>query len=237
VQRLQLLLALADGASIDELVDVAFGEISYVREQERGEFRLALLDGAAREAGFPMGVPEFEVIAEYGVPDELGAEPLVRRAKAIGPKLAGLIDPARSAAVLGREYTLTPGDGPFELFRCLSRRSDHTLEAFAAHWLGPHGDLGKQVPGKPGYRQLHRNPEAQTAAARAAGVQIDTVDGVATLLFPDARGIRLLGTDPEHSRKTAEDGALFVDRTKAMGNISHVVAVAGPLVPFASFSE
>lgn len=232
MQRLQLLLAAAGPTSIAGLVDRAFDDVSFVREQTGGEYRLALLDRAARDAGFPMGVPEFEVIVEYGVPDELGTEPLVRRAGEIGPKLAGLIDPARSAAVLGQEYIITPGEGAFELFRCMSRREDHTLDAFSEHWLGPHAELGRGVPGKPGYRQLHRNPDAQTAAAKAAGVAIDTIDGVATLLWVDKSGIGLIGTDPEHSRKTAEDGALFVDRAKAMGNISHIVALAGPLAPF-----
>jgi hypothetical protein len=232
MKRLQLLLAAASPQSVAALTDRAFDQISFVREQTGGEYRLALLDAAAREAGFPMGVPEFEVIVEFGVPDDLGTEPLIQRAGEFGPKLTGLIDPARSAAVLGQEYIITPGEGAFELFRCMGRREDHTLAAFSEHWLGPHAELGRGVPGKPGYRQLHRDPVAQTAAANAAGVAIDTVDGVATLIWADKTGIGLIGSDPEHSRKTAEDGALFVDRTKAMGNISHIVAVAGPLVPF-----
>lgn len=45
----------------------------------------------------------------------------------------------------------------------------------------------------------------------------------------DAHAVALLGSDPEHAKATAADGALFVDRSKAMGMIARLVVVAGPL--------
>jgi hypothetical protein len=229
MRKLQLLLARAGGSPGDALTRLLLDEFSFIQERSGGTYRLALRDAASRAVSPDMGVPEFDAVLELGVPDEAGDEPLIARAAALGPKLAPLIDGARSAVVLGREIEIVPGEGEFELFRCMSRKEGHTLEQFSDHWLNIHAEFGRRVPGKPGYRQLHRNPEAQTAAARAAGVAIDTVDGVATLQMADARAVSLLGSDPEQARATAEDGALFVDRTKAMGMIARVVVIAGPL--------
>jgi hypothetical protein len=111
----------------------------------------------------------------------------------------------------------------------MTRKPGLTLAQFSEHWRTIHAEFGRTVPGRPGYRQLHRDPRATRAAARAAGVEIDTVDGDAQLLFADAQAVALLGTDPEHAAATAADGARFVDRSKAMGMIAHVVATAGPL--------
>jgi hypothetical protein len=176
-----------------------------------------------------MGVPEFDAVLELAVPDEAGPEPLIARAAALGPAITPLIDRARSAAVLGREIVIVPGEGELQLYRCMSRKDGLTLEQFSDHWLNIHAEFGRAVPGKPGYRQLHRDPAAQTAAAAAAGVAIDTVDGVATLHMPGPVAVALLGSDPEQAKATAADGALFVDRTKAMGMIARVVVAAGPL--------
>lgn len=229
MQRLQLLLATRSEKDKSALADLLLDEFSFIREHPGGTYRLALRDATSRAVMPTMGVPEFEVVLELGVPDEAGTAPLVARAAALGPKIAPYIEGARSAAVLGQAYDIVPGEGVFELFRCMSRKNTHTLEQFSDHWLHIHSEFGKTVPGRPGYGQLHRNPAAQTAAAQAAGVAIDTVDGVATLLMPDEHAVSLLGSNPEHGQATAADGALFVDRTKAMGMISRVVVAAGPL--------
>jgi hypothetical protein len=229
VRKLQLLLARTDGADADRLADVLLDQFSFVRAQRGGTYRLALRDAASRAVSPDMGVPEFDAVLEFGVADEAGDGPLIERATALGPVLATLIDGARSAAVLGRELQIVAGEGEFELFRCMSRKEGLTLEQFSDHWLNIHAEFGRRVPGKPGYRQLHRDPDAQAAAAQAAGVAIDTVDGVATLHFAGPETIALLGSDPEQARATAADGALFVDRSKAMGMIARLVVIAGPL--------
>jgi hypothetical protein len=227
--RLQLLLATRSEKDQAALTNVLLDEFSFIREHQGGTYRLALREAISRAVMPTMGVPEFEAVIELGVPDEAGSDPLVARAAALGPKIAPYIDGERSAAVLGRGIDIVPGEGVFELFRCMSRKDTHTLEQFSDHWLHIHSEFGRTVPGRPGYGQLHRDPGPQTAAARAAGVAIDTVDGVATLLMPDEHAVFLLGSDPEHGKATAADGALFVDRTKAMGMIARVVVVAGPL--------
>jgi hypothetical protein len=229
VRKLLLLLAAKEGTDLTALNDLLLAQISFIRETPGGTFRLALRDDAAKAAFQHMGVPEFEAIVELGVPEETGDAPLLAKAEELRPKLAEYIDPARSGAVLGNEWIVVPGEGPFQLFRCMSRREDKTLEEFAEHWRTLHADLGRLTPGKAGYFQLHRDPEAQTAAAKAAGVAIDTVDGVAQLTFINAESIKLLGSNPGLAAATAADGALFVDRTKAMGNFAHVVVLAGPL--------
>jgi hypothetical protein len=228
VRNLQLLLAATEGAK-DDLTTILLDQFPFIRPQTGGTYRLALRDAASRAVSPDMGVPEFDAVLELGVPDTAGNEPLVAAAARLGPALAPRIDGERSAVVLGQEVVIVPGEGEFELFRCMSRKADLTLEQFSDHWLNIHSQFGRIVPGHPGYRQLHRDPAAQTAAARAAGIRIDSVDGVATLLMLDAPSVGLLGSDPEQAQATAADGALFVDRTKAMGMIARVVVVAGPL--------
>ncbi|HET8521685.1 MAG TPA: EthD domain-containing protein [Thermomicrobiales bacterium] len=228
MRKVQLLLAAGDGAT-DGLTDLLLDQFSFVREQPGGIYRLALRDAASRAVSPDMGVPEFDAVLELGVPDTAGDEPLLAAAARLGPQFAPLIDGARSAIVLGQEIEIVPGEGEFELFRCMSRKPGLTLEQFSDHWLTIHSQFGRAVPGHPGYRQLHRDPDAQTAAGKAAGIAIDTVDGVATLHMAGTASVGLLGSDPEQAKATAADGALFVDRSKAMGMIARVVVVAGPL--------
>jgi hypothetical protein len=228
VRKLQLLLAATEGAT-DDLTQLLLDQFSFIGSQPGGTYRLALRDAASRAVSPDMGVPEFDAVLELGVSNASGDEPLLAAAVHLGPKLAPFIDGARSAVMLGEEIAIVPGEGEFELFRCMSRKAGLMLEQFSEHWLTIHSQFGRTVPGHPGYRQLHRDPAAQSAAAQAAGIAIDSVDGVATLHMPDAASVGLLGSDPEQAKATAADGALFVDRSKAMGMIARVVVVAGPL--------
>ena len=230
MRKLQLMLAAGPGGDARRLAYVLLDEVGFVKRYPGGTFRLALRDEAARAAYPHMGVPEFAAVLELGVPEGTGDAPLVARAAALGPLVAPLIDGAGSVALLGDEDVIVPGEGGFQLFRCMTRKEGLTLEQFSDHWRNIHAEFGRKVPGRPGYRQLHRDPAATSAAAKAAGVAVDTVDGDAQLLFADERAVALMGTDPEQAKATAADGALFVDRSKAMGMIAHVVATAGPLV-------
>ena len=225
MRKVQFLLALSEDASISALKSVLQGQRSFVDRHEGASYRLAIRDAASRAVMPSMGVPEFDEVLELGVPDEAGDQPLVDAATALGPALKGLIDPTRSALHLGQEYSLRERQGPFQLFRIMRRKAILTNEQFSDHFLHVHSIYGKLVPGAPGYRQLHRSHEATLTAAKAAGVDISNIDGVAQLIFPDAASIKLLGTDPEITEATTTDGRLFVDRTGAMGMIASVIEV------------
>jgi hypothetical protein len=73
------------------------------------------------------------------------------------------------------------------------------------HWLHIRAEFGR------------RDPDMQFVA------------NAATLLMRSADPIGLLGSGPEQAQATGADGALLVDRPKAMGMIPLAAVIAGPL--------
>jgi hypothetical protein len=228
VRKLQLLLALSEDGSITTLKQVLQAERGFVEEHAGASYRLAIRDAASRIAMPSMGVPEFDEVLELGVPDEAGDAPLIEAAAALGPKLAGLIDPTRSAAHLGQEYVFRNRQGPLQLFRIMRRKKVLTTEQFSDHFRHVHSIYGKLVPGAPGYRQLHRQDDSTLAAAAAAGVDISDIDGIAQLIYPDLDAIKLMASDEQIREATQIDGRLFVDPTGPMGMIASVIEYHDP---------
>ena len=93
------------------------------------------------------------------------------------------------------------------------RRKDLTPEQFAAHWLGPHADIARTIPGLRGYRiNLARDPDV-------AGW-----DGVAETWFDsEAAGREAFASEPLHSL-LMEDRPKFIDFQAVFFVDEHVVA-------------
>jgi hypothetical protein len=230
VNNLHLLLALKDRQQLTALGRQLYGQARVVLEHPGATVRLALRDDLAREAAPFADVTEYDLALEIGVPDEERFDFLIEQAAAVTPVIAPYIDPANSVAIAGQQHMLVPGEGTFQLFRSFGRRPELTQEQFNSHFINIHSQFGIDLPGKPGYRQLHRDPAATSQIREVTGLtQVDNIDGVAQLLFASKEIIAGLGENRERGEAAAKDGGLFIDPDTRRTCTAHLVLVAGPI--------
>ncbi len=206
---LEVLLSLGDGQPFDALDAALAAEAQrFIRDlppatTTRVVHSLQHHREAARQAGDPLGridellatglppahtrvpVTSFDAVLEVSVADESDATALIDRLDGLVDRLGASVDPAQSAAVVGIDHTIIAGSGALQLFYCLRRVRALTHEQFSAYWLNQLVEHTTKTPGKSAYRQLHADPDLTTRAAKAAGVAIDDVDGVALEWYPD----------------------------------------------------
>ena len=91
------------------------------------------------------------------------------------------------------------------------RRPDLTRAEFAAHWLGPHSDIARSIPGLRGYRiNLSRDPDS-------------VWDGVAETWFDsEEEAVAAFNTEPIKGLMTA-DRPKFLDEVIVFIADEHVV--------------
>jgi EthD domain len=125
------------------------------------------------------------------------------------------LDRARSRVVAGAEYVVVEGDQPIVLAMALTRRPELSHDDFVRHWSTTHADLGRQVPGSEGYRQLHLDPE-RTAEARAAlGFGGPEFDGVALAYYSSRDAVIAILANAEVTASLLEDERRFIDHSQA----------------------
>jgi hypothetical protein len=146
----------------------------------------------------------------------LDGEPVVPSALAgAGDRLAPLIDPVLSGAVVARRRTIRDGAGPATLVFVLRRPSALDHDAFSRYWFDAHGRLvddGRPRTG--GYRQNHADPAASGAASAALGLRAEVADGIAEgdyLSWPQALA-QLAGSD--HAAAALADERRFLDHDR-----------------------
>jgi hypothetical protein len=133
-------------------------------------------------------ITSFDAALEVSVPDDTDPDVVLEAIDGLAERL-GIVDPARSAAVLGSDYPIMDGDGALQIFVCLRRVSPASHEQFCDYWLNDLVKHTTKTPGKTAYRQLHADPPLTVRAAKAAGVEIDDVDGVALEFYPAVEGL------------------------------------------------
>jgi hypothetical protein len=124
-------------------------------------------------------------VLEVSVRDDTDPEVLFATLDGLVGRLGGAIEPARSAAALGVDHEIMEGTGAVQLFYCLRRVPALTHEQFSDYWRNQLVKHTTKTPMKAGYRQVHADPELTIRAAKAAGVEIDDIDGVALEWYPD----------------------------------------------------
>jgi hypothetical protein len=174
-------------------------------------------------------VPELDLGLELGLPDEASFDPLIERIDTVLSKIRDLVDAERSVAIAGPEYVLVTGDGPFQLYRCFGKRDDIGLDQFKSHFLNIHSQFGIVLPGRPPYRQLHRDEAATEQLRVITGFTHQPIDGVAQLLFYGPEAFAGLGADPERAKATSADGDLFINADTRRATIASVVLTGGPI--------
>jgi hypothetical protein len=130
-------------------------------------------------------ITSFDAAIEVTLPAGAAPEPLLSAIGGLSDRLGTALEPSRSAAVFGPDHPIVPGVGAVRLFVCLHRTPGLTLEEFLDWWLNQLIAHTTKTPGKSAYRQLHTDRDLTHRAAKAAGVGIDDVDGVALEWYPD----------------------------------------------------
>jgi hypothetical protein len=183
----------ADGAESRVLFPIAASEndaSDYARILEEGLGNGVLLGG-------------FDAAVELTAPVKRPLSALLGCLEEIREAAGYLIDQARSAALAGTDVMILKGNGPVRLVYGMRRRAGTTHRDFCRFWEKHYTSVTRFTPGLAGYCQLHGDPEASEKAARAAGVDLHDIDGVAL-----------------HWYRSLED-------------FESAVALVGPLVPHA----
>ncbi|MCZ7526631.1 MAG: EthD domain-containing protein [Acidimicrobiia bacterium] len=231
MRKLQLLLVPAEGQSLNLLEArlVAEGQALRSRLDVPGRLHRRAIrlpdDPFATTAHGAEVVTGFAAMMELAVPDEAGAQPLIDAVEGCAERLEGLgarIDATASAALIGTEHVIVPGEEPVALFYALRRLPTLDPEGFRDHWLHRHAELGRAVPGLRGYRQVHADPEASKAAAAAAGVGVHDFDGVAEAYYADVEDFLGIMAKPEVTADALEDEKRFIDHSRSTGMLTRI---------------
>jgi EthD domain len=128
---------------------------------------------------------------------------------------APAFDRSASTAVAGSEYVIVEGDEPLMLAMALRRRPELTRAEFHAYWLTHHAELGRQVPGSEGYRQVHRDETLSERAAAALGLGGPEFDGVAVAYYSSGDRFLAIMANTEIVEGLLEDERRFIDHSQA----------------------
>jgi hypothetical protein len=161
----------------------------------------------------------FDVIVELEVPDGGSLESFGPFVEQFGRSVVGSIEPSRSGAAAGTEYTLVEGDGALRIVYYLHPKQGWSNEDFWSYWLDPHSAYGPVLSDAP-YRQFH-NTERELAASFASSFGGSYVDGGGAVhrFYADAEDMALTSQDrdPDLVQEGSEDTASFVDLARDTG--------------------
>lgn len=230
---LRLLLATRDGC--DDALAARLGE-----ETQRA---CELLGDRSRAIGLLRLAPDpfasqypspraFEAVLAVDLPPEQGdtddcAASLVEVARGTDQRLAALVQPDLSGALVGRRRRLVGSEGPVRFVYLMRHKPGLTTEAFQRHWGGPHAEFGRRTEGINGYDQLHIDPVWAAEAARAAGFGIHRIDGVPELHMESVEAFVDAAVGSETGNAAIEDEKSFVDTRNSVGFVCREVVRHG----------
>lgn len=147
-------------------------------------------------------------------------------------RLGAVLDAARSAVVVGHdrfvfERAVPDGATPVKMYYALFGYDDDFDRAeFSRLWWEGHARLVEESPYQLSYRQLHADPVQTSSASAAAGFGIGNVAGVAHEEFPAVASLAAAAIDPDLATER-DDLALFADRDRSRGMLSHAEVLTG----------
>lgn len=226
---LRLLLAARDGC------DEALAE----RLAEETRRACELLGAGSRAIGLMRLAPDpfesqypspraFEGVLAIDLPEASDdgddcANRLIDVARDTDQRLAALVQPDLSGALVARRRRITGGEGPVRFVYLMRHKAGLTTESFQQHWGGPHAEFGRQTKGINGYDQLHVDPARACDAARAAGFGIHRIDGVPELHMESVQDFVSAAVGSETGNAAIEDEKSFVDTRNSVGFVCREV--------------
>lgn len=155
-----------------------------------------------------------------------GVDDVLPLLEGFGERFGDVIDPARSAALAGREYPILPGEGPVLVTIANRRLTHYTHEGFLDYWLAYHGPFAREhTPPEVGlgYRQFHANESETAALLSRSGLAIGDFDGAAECRYRDADAVRLLMGMQQIVDEATEDEKEFVDHARCVTSVMSIV--------------
>jgi hypothetical protein len=125
------------------------------------------------------------------------------------------LDRERSTVVLGPELVVVPGEQPLLLAMALRRWDAMSRAEFQRYWSTNHAELGRQVPGSQGYRQVHTDAELTNQARGILGVNGPDYDGVAIACYADQAAFLGIMANEAVVQTLLEDERKFIDHSAA----------------------
>jgi EthD domain len=125
------------------------------------------------------------------------------------------LDRERSTVVLGPELVVVPGEQPLLLAMALCRWDAMSRAEFQRYWSTNHAELGRQVPGSQGYRQVHTDAELTNQARGILGVNGPDYDGVAIACYADQAAFLGIMANEAVVQTLLEDERKFIDHSAA----------------------
>lgn len=190
----------------------------------RAGARVASVATMWRVPGDPFG-PEtpyagaLEVRGPRGAP----AEPLVALASGLAERFGEAVHADLSTALVGEEHVLLAAErAPVRYQYLMRRREGFTHESYLRRYLDVHAKFGLETPAIRGYVQLHVDPAASRAAARAAGFGGFGVDSVSELHMDSLERFLAEVARSTVGADAVADEELFVDRPNSHAFTSQV---------------
>lgn len=125
------------------------------------------------------------------------------------------LDRERSTVVVGPELVVVPGEQPLLLAMALRRRDELSRPEFQRYWSTNHAELGRQVPGSQGYRQVHTDAALTDEARRVLRLNGPDYDGVAVACYADQAAFLGIMANEAVVQRLLEDERRFIDHSAA----------------------
>ena len=138
------------------------------------------------------------------------------------------VDRERSTVVVGPELVVVPGEQPLLLAMALRRRDEMSRPEFQRYWSTNHAELGRQVPGSQGYRQVHTDAALTNQARRILGVNGPDYDGVAVACYADQAAFLGIMANEAVVQRLLEDERRFIDHSAAAMVVGYDADKLGP---------
>jgi len=125
------------------------------------------------------------------------------------------LDRERSTVVVGPELVVVPGEQPLLLAMALRRWDAMSRADFQRYWSTNHAELGRQVPGSQGYRQVHTDAVLTNQARGILGVSGLDYDGIAVACYADQAAFLAIMANEAVVQRLLEDERKFIDHSAA----------------------
>lgn len=125
------------------------------------------------------------------------------------------LDRERSTVVAGPELVVVPGEQPLLLAMALRRQVTMSRPEFQRYWSTNHAELGRQVPGSQGYRQVHTDAARTNQARGILKLNGPDYDGVAVACYADQAAFLGIMANEAVVERLLEDERKFIDHSAA----------------------
>ena len=139
----------------------------------------------------------------------------------IRARVTDFVDPCLSAAIVGVEHVIIPGDDdkPALLIFPIRRVPKMSEAEFRSYWIDHHAQIPRRRGQPAGYRQLHADSRQSKVAAQAAGLQQKDFDGAAIVPTTDPNAILEYATRSDSQIESVADEANFIDHPRSIFGI------------------